>query len=699
MNPRLSLLQPYPFERLRQWCADVTPNPARAPVDLSIGEPRHPTPSLVTDALAAGMNGLANYPMTIGPPALRAAIAAWLVRRHGLAALDPETEVLPVLGSREALFAFAQTVVDSGRAGALVLMPNPFYQIYEGAAFLAGAAPYCVNALATNGFAPSWRDVPEAVWSRTNLVYVCSPDNPTGRVTTRDEWAFLFEMSDRHGFVIAADECYSEVYFDEARPPVGALAVAQALGRTGFPRLVSFGSLSKRSNAPGLRSGYAAGDKTLMRAFLLYRTYHGSAMSGAVAAASIAAWSDEAHVVANRTEYAAKFAALQPRLAGVLPCAMPDAAFYLWARTPIDDALFAKRLLAEENVKVLPGSFLARDAHGVNPGRGYIRIALVAARRRVRRRRRAHRHLRPVALTRVRPVGSGATPSRSCPAGATGTRIRPMPSATSRFPSGVLPALARGFRFSWTSILIILLVNTGIATLESVEDIRPFWHPFVTVQACGIAIAYCVNVAAPWANPRPILRMAIAVAIGATLGHALMIPIKNFILEQLLDQPRLYTLAYLASHAKTFFFSFLGAFLVGLCISAFFLLKFRDARAAEALHKAEAERLLLAKHAMESELKLMQAQIEPHFLFNTLASVQFLTETDPAAGLAAAGPSPVLPARRAAADAQRQHDARPGDRVRRGLSQHPENADGTAARFRHRRARLAAQRIRSRRCC
>jgi N-succinyldiaminopimelate aminotransferase len=382
VNPRLSRLQPYPFERLRQWFADVRPNPALAPINLSIGEPRHPTPALLLDALAAslGRGSLANYPMTIGPSALREAIAAWLARRHGLPALDPATQVLPVLGSREALFAIAQTVIDGSRADAMVLMPNPFYQIYEGAALLAGAEPYCVNAVAANGFAPAWRDVPDAVWARAQLVYVCSPDNPTGRVTTPDEWAFLFEMSDRHGFVIAADECYSEIHFDEVRPPVGALAVAQARGRHGFPRLVSFGSLSKRSNAPGLRSGYAAGDAALLKAFLLYRTYHGSAMSPAVAAASLAAWGDEAHVRANRAEYAAKFAALQPRLAPALPCAMPDAGFYLWARTPIDDAFFAKRLLAEQAVTVLPGSFLARDAHGVNPGRGYVRIALVAGR-------------------------------------------------------------------------------------------------------------------------------------------------------------------------------------------------------------------------------------------------------------------------------------------------------------------------------
>jgi N-succinyldiaminopimelate aminotransferase len=378
VNPRLSRLQPYPFERLRSLFADVTPNPAFAPINLSIGEPKHPTPALLLDALTGALGSLANYPTTVGAVALREAIAGWLVRRHGLPALDPATQVLPVLGSREALFAFAQTVVDGSRAGATVVMPNPFYQIYEGAALLAGAEPYCVNADPGRGFAPDWESVPDAVWARTQLVYVCSPDNPTGRVARAEEWRRLFALSDRHGFVIAADECYSEIYFDEAKPPVGALAVAHAEGRHGFPRLVVFGSLSKRSNAPGLRSGYVAGDAALVKAFLLYRTYHGSAMSGAVAAASIAAWNDEAHVRANRAAYAAKFAALQPRLAPALPCAMPEAAFYLWARTGGDDAAFARRLLAERNVTVLPGSYVARDAHGVNPGVGFVRVALVA---------------------------------------------------------------------------------------------------------------------------------------------------------------------------------------------------------------------------------------------------------------------------------------------------------------------------------
>ncbi len=379
LNPRLSRLKPYPFERLRLWLADVTPNPALPPINLSIGEPKHPTPPLILEAFAAGAAGLAHYPTTIGTPALREAIGGWLARRHGLAAIDAATQVLPVLGSREALFAFAQTVVDGSRAGATVVMPNPCYQIYEGAALLSGAEPYCVNVDAARGFAPAWSEVPDDVWARTQLVYVCSPDNPTGRVTTQAEWQLLFDLSDRHGFVIAADECYSEVYFDEARPPLGALGAAHAAGRHTFPRLVTFGSLSKRSNAPGLRSGYVAGDAALVKAFLLYRTYHGSAMSPAVAAASVAAWQDEAHVRANRAQYAAKFAALQPRLAAVLPAAMPDAAFYLWAPTPIDDTVFARRLVAEQAVTVLPGSYFGRDAHGANPGRGYVRIALVAS--------------------------------------------------------------------------------------------------------------------------------------------------------------------------------------------------------------------------------------------------------------------------------------------------------------------------------
>ena len=378
LNPQLALLQPYPFERLRALLAGITPPAGRAPINLSLGEPKHPTPQLVLDALAAGAKGLANYPTTAGAPALREAIAAWLARRHGLARLDPATQVLPVLGSREALFAFAQATIDRSRAGATVVVPNPFYQIYEGAALLAGATTHCVNSLAENRYAPRWGAVPEAVWRRTQLAYVCSPDNPTGRVMTLEDWRALFELSDRHGFVIAADECYSEIYFDEARPPLGALAAAQSLGRDGYPRLLSFGSLSKRSNAPGLRSGYVAGDAALVKSFLLYRTYHGSAMSPAVAAASVAAWSDEEHVRANRAAYAAKFATLAPQVASVLETPRPDAAFYLWARVGGDDAAFARDLFAAQAVTVLPGSYLGREAEGTNPGRGCVRIALVA---------------------------------------------------------------------------------------------------------------------------------------------------------------------------------------------------------------------------------------------------------------------------------------------------------------------------------
>ena len=378
MNPRLDLLKPYPFERLRALFAGVTPPAGMTPVNLSIGEPRHPTPKLVLDALAAAGAGLANYPMTIGPSTLREAIAAWLAARHAIPMTDPATQVLPVLGSREALFAFAQTVVDASRPGPTVVVPNPFYQIYEGAAILAGAGTWCVNAEEDRGWRHDWAGVPPEVWARTQLLYVCSPDNPTGRVFGLDEWRTIFSLADRYGFAIASDECYSEVHFDESAPPLGALGAAARLGRDGYPGLVVFGSLSKRSNAPGLRSGYVAGDAKLLAAFLRYRTYHGSAMSPAVASASLAAWHDEEHVRENRRRYAAKFDALTPKLAAALPCERPDAAFYLWAKTPGDDAEFARRLYAEEHVTVLPGSYIARDAHGTNPGRGRIRIALVA---------------------------------------------------------------------------------------------------------------------------------------------------------------------------------------------------------------------------------------------------------------------------------------------------------------------------------
>jgi N-succinyldiaminopimelate aminotransferase len=370
LNPRLAALQPYPFDKLRTLLAGVTPNPALRPLDLSIGEPKHPTPALVKDALAGALDGLSMYPRAAGTPELREAIAAWAMRRYSLPALDPATQVLPVNGTREALFAFAQTVIDPARGSAKVVSPNPFYQIYEGAALLAGAQPVFLN----DGMPFEALD-----WRGVQLIYTCSPMNPTGRVLKLADWKALFSLADRHGFVIASDECYSEIYCDEARPPLGALDAARQLGRDGFPGLVMFSSLSKRSNAPGMRSGFVAGDAGLLQKFLHYRTYHGSAMSIAVQRASIAAWNDEAHVRDNRALYARKYAAALPVLEGKLKTGMPDGGFYLWIETPGDDAQFARRLYEQYNVLVLPGSFLARDAHGANPGRNRVRVALVPA--------------------------------------------------------------------------------------------------------------------------------------------------------------------------------------------------------------------------------------------------------------------------------------------------------------------------------
>ncbi|MEJ8809710.1 succinyldiaminopimelate transaminase [Variovorax ureilyticus] len=381
MNPLLAKLQPYPFERLRQLFAGVTPNPQYAPISLGIGEPKHPTPGFIKDALSAGLGALAVYPATAGDLNLRQSFTGWLQTRYGLS-LDPATQVLPVNGSREALFALAQTVVDASRSPApIVMSPNPFYQIYEGAAFLSGAEPYYVPSVPARNFAVDWDSVPEDVWARTQLVFVCSPGNPTGAVMPLDEWKKLFALSDRHGFVIASDECYSEIYFRD-EPPLGGLEAAERLGRGDFRNLVALTSLSKRSNVPGLRSGFVAGDASIIKSFLLYRTYHGSAMSGTVAAASIAAWGDESHVLENRMQYRTKFAAVTPLLAPVLDVRLPDASFYLWAGVPSswqgDDQAFARELYAQYNVTVLPGSYLARDVAGSNPGRGRIRMALVA---------------------------------------------------------------------------------------------------------------------------------------------------------------------------------------------------------------------------------------------------------------------------------------------------------------------------------
>jgi N-succinyldiaminopimelate aminotransferase len=381
MNPDLERLHTYPFQKLRTLLADARPLPGRGePVSLHIGEPKHPTPAFIKRALIEELDGLASYPQSLGSEALRGAIAAWLARRYRLPAVDPQSEIIPVNGSREALFAFAQAVVDATRPEPVVVCPNPFYQLYEGAALLAGAAPFYLNNLPQNGYACDFGQVPEATWRRVQLVYACSPGNPTGRVMTLDEWKELFALSDRYGFVVASDECYGEIYFDEARPPLGALDAARRLGRDGYPRLVMFSSLSKRSNVPGMRSGFVAGDASIIRKFLLYRTYQGCAMSPAVQAASAAAWKDEAHVVENRRLYREKFAAALEILRPVLDVGMPDAAFYLWPETPLPDPEFALRLYREQAVTVLPGSYLAREARGVNPGANRVRIALVASR-------------------------------------------------------------------------------------------------------------------------------------------------------------------------------------------------------------------------------------------------------------------------------------------------------------------------------
>jgi N-succinyldiaminopimelate aminotransferase len=378
MNPCLESLQPYPFEKLRKLLATAKPDNTGLPlVDLSIGEPKHEAPQLAKQAIISSLAGLSGYPPTKGDPALRQAISSWLGQRYSIPAPDPDTQVLPVLGSREALFAFAQTVIDP-HANGLVVCPNPFYQIYEGAAILAGAQPHYVNADPNNQFLSDWNTVDRDVWRRTQLLYVCNPGNPAGSVMPLSDWKHLFALADEHDFVIASDECYSEIYLDENAPPLGGLQAAVALGRHDFKRLVSFSSLSKRSNLPGLRSGFVAGDAEIISKFLLYRTYHGSAMSGIVTAASLAAWQDEDHVRANRQAYREKFDAVLQILSPVLDVQRPQASFYLWAKTPFDDARFTHDLLDQQAVKVLPGSYVSRVASGINPGQDRIRIALVA---------------------------------------------------------------------------------------------------------------------------------------------------------------------------------------------------------------------------------------------------------------------------------------------------------------------------------
>lgn len=378
MNPDLDLLQPYPFQRLASLFEGARPDPALRPISLGIGEPKHPTPERIRQAIRDNLDGLAAYPGTAGSETLRRSMADWLARRHGLRALDWKTQVLPVNGSREALFAIAQTVVDRTQPSPVVVSPNPFYQIYEGATLLAGARPAFLNQTRDNGFRLDLDQLSEDTWRRTQLMFVCSPGNPAGAVLTLDDWRALFALSDRHGFVIVSDECYSEIYFDDAAPPLGGLGAAQALGRNGFPRLVVLGSLSKRSNCPGMRSGLVAGDAAIIERFLLYRTYHGCAMSPTIQAASVSAWTDEAHVVENRRMYREKFDAVLDVLAPAMPVQRPDGGFYLWIETPGRDDAFARDLYREQAVTVLPGSYLAREAHGINPGLGRVRAALVA---------------------------------------------------------------------------------------------------------------------------------------------------------------------------------------------------------------------------------------------------------------------------------------------------------------------------------
>ncbi len=379
MNPDLDRLHPYPFERLRALLGDATPPAELAHIALSIGEPQHPVPTLVRDALVEALDGLGRYPVTAGNPALREAIVAWCTRRFGLpeGTLDPERHLLPVSGSREALFAFTQAAIDRSR-DALVAMPNPFYQIYEGAALLAGAEPHYLACTANSGFQPDFEAVPDKVWKRCQLLFVCSPGNPTGAVLDQATLVHLLELAERYDFIVASDECYSELYLDETAPPPGLLQAAIAAGHDGFERCVVFNSLSKRSSVPGLRSGFVAGDARLIERFRLYRSYHGATMPPPNQAASATAWQDEAHVVDNRARYRGKFAAVAPILGEVMKVDVPPAGFYLWPEVPSDDREFARDLFATQHVTVLPGQFLSRPTPDGDPGYGRVRIALVA---------------------------------------------------------------------------------------------------------------------------------------------------------------------------------------------------------------------------------------------------------------------------------------------------------------------------------
>jgi len=397
MNPHLNLLQPYPFEKLNALKAGITPPAHCSPISLSIGEPKHETPAFVVDALIKSLKHLSTYPNTKGIPELRSAISQWSIKRFQLKTLNIESEILPVNGTREALFAFVQAVVDGNApAKPIVVMPNPFYQIYEGAALIAGAEPYFLNCIAKNNFLPDLATVPEHIWQRTQLVFVCSPGNPTGAVCDSAYFKKLIALSDRYGFVIASDECYSELYFDEAKPPVGLLQACAELGRHDYNNCVVFHSLSKRSNLPGMRSGFVAGDAAVLEKFLLYRTYHGCAMPVQHQLASMAAWNDEVHVKQNRDLYRQKFSAVVDILKPVMPVEIPPASFYLWPAVPLNQKIknecdFTRELFAQQNVTVLPGSYLSRQTRNsniyaegspshddINPGANRIRMALVA---------------------------------------------------------------------------------------------------------------------------------------------------------------------------------------------------------------------------------------------------------------------------------------------------------------------------------
>ena len=380
MNPHLSQLQPYPFEKLRTLFSGVKPNLSQPHINMGIGEPRHATPPFIKEAISRHLDGLASYPATKGTDELRQAIARWLKHRYHIPQPDSQTQILPTLGSREALFSLAQAILDP-LEHSWVICPNPFYQIYEGAALLGGARPYFVNANPVCRFHCDYDSVPVSVWEKARLLYLCSPANPTGAVLGLPEWKKLFDLSDQYNFIIISDECYSEIYF-ENNAPLGGMQAASLLGRPDYRNLVVLSSLSKRSNVPGMRSGFAAGDAAIIEKFLLYRTYHGSAMGLAIQHASTAAWNDENHVIENRRKYQEKFRAITPLLQEVLNIDWPDASFYLWAevheKTGLTDTEFARRLYEDSHVTVLPGSYLAREAHGVNPGANRIRIALVA---------------------------------------------------------------------------------------------------------------------------------------------------------------------------------------------------------------------------------------------------------------------------------------------------------------------------------